>query len=401
MNDLIRNNKKASNKRILQTSQNQKNNNDIVASNKVEESFDRACNQNQHCNQQPAYNQPCNCINECHDNHHHNDCCGCSTNCCSNNDECTENCFANPCGEQCGYPLSPAKFNTSQASMYPIETNRVYDTMMFRVFTDGKTPGGSDLGFNYTLGELCGPLPCSATTNVTIEKVCINYDDITIIPGTTSLEQLDIEPICDCSSQNCQSIFEYNVCGQLNKCCNSKCMGQNVAFKEKGLQVVVSGLEIELTGKFGCSEFTAVATPQSANSCESNVVFYFNTLSGDIVVPSNGKSFVLREEFQTQLTVDCICKGVITQSTVNNQPYYSLSIPNGIDLICCLQNVVSVLMEEQIVVLGAPTAIQPRLIDTFGSVCDFSQFEENSKAITNNNNYNHHHNHNNNNHCDC
>ena len=31
-----------------------------------------------------------------------------------------------------------------------------------------------------------------ATTNVTIEKVCINYDDITIIPGTTSLEQLDI-----------------------------------------------------------------------------------------------------------------------------------------------------------------------------------------------------------------
>jgi hypothetical protein len=75
MNDLIRNNKKASNKRILQTSQNQKNNNDIVASNKVEESFDRACNQNQHCNQQPAYNQPCNCINECHDNHNHNDCC--------------------------------------------------------------------------------------------------------------------------------------------------------------------------------------------------------------------------------------------------------------------------------------------------------------------------------------
>ena len=94
-------------------------------------------------------------------------------------------------------------------------------------------------------------------------------------------------------------------------------MGQNVAFKEKGLQVVVSGLEIELTGKFGCSEFTAVATPQSANSCESNVVFYFNTLSGDIVVPSNGKSFVLREEFQTQLTVDCIGKGVITQLAVN------------------------------------------------------------------------------------
>ena len=58
-------------------------------------------------------------------------------------------------------------------------------------------------------------------------------------------------------------------------------------------------------------------------------------------------------------------------------------------------------MEEQIVVLGAPTAIQPRLIDTFGSVCEFSQFEENNKAITNNNNYNHHHNHNNNNHCDC
>ena len=39
MNDLIRNNKKASNKRILQNSQNQKSNNDIVASNKGEDKF--------------------------------------------------------------------------------------------------------------------------------------------------------------------------------------------------------------------------------------------------------------------------------------------------------------------------------------------------------------------------
>lgn len=383
MNDLVRNNKKVVNKRVFQTSQNQNNKKNTIVSSQAEEELERGCCQKAPvCKPQP---NPCNCNDDCCNEHHN---CGCNIDCCDccdccdcNDDDCTENCFPNPCGDECGYPLKPAKFTTSQAVLYPIETNRVYDTMMFRVFTDGKLEGGSDLEFNYTLGDLCGPLPCSTTTNVTIEKVCINYDSVTINPGTTSLEQLDLELIDNPGNAKCQSVFEYDVCGQLNKCCNKKCMGQNVAFKQKGLQVLVSGLEIELTGKFGCSEFTATATPDySSQSGNKYVVFYFNTLSGDIVVPANGKPFVLREAFQTQLTVDCIGKGIITQSTVNNQPYYTLNIPNGIDLVCCLQNVVSVLMEEQIVVLGGPNVIEPRLVDTFGSVCDFSQFSNNCKV---------------------
>lgn len=385
MQDLVKNNKKAANKRVFQTSQNQSNKKNTTVSTQVEEELDRGCCQQQPvCKPQPQPKpNPCNCIDDCCEHHHHHNPCGCNIDCCDCNDDCTENCFPNPCGDECGCPLKPAKFTTSQATMYPIETNRVYDTMMFRLFTDGKDSSGEDLNFNYTLGDLCGPLPCGTTTNVTIEKVCINYDNVTIVPGTTSLEELDVNPINNSGNQNCQSIFEYNVCGQLNKCCNKKCMGQNIAFKEKGLKVIVYGLEIELTGRFGCSEFTATATPKSSCQLGSKTttcaVFYFNTLSGDIVVPANGKPFVLREAFQTQLTVDCIGKGIITQTTVNNQPYYALSIPNGIDLVCCLQNVVSVLMEEQIVVLGGPTTIEPRLVDTFGSVCDFSQFSDNCK----------------------
>ncbi|MCG4734880.1 hypothetical protein L0M92_14845, partial [Casaltella massiliensis] len=77
------------------------------------------------------------------------------------------------------------------------------------------------------------------------------------------------------------------------------------------------------------------------------------------------RGFTLRQDFQTQLTVDCIGKAIITQHIVNNKPCYELQIPNGIDLVLCLQNIVSVLIEEQIVVLGGPTRIKPRLVDTF------------------------------------
>ncbi|MGL5751439.1 MAG: exosporium morphogenetic protein CdeC [Paraclostridium sp.] len=380
MNDLMRA-KKVVSKRVLKTPQNQSQaNKNNRAMNQLEEELDRACNKHKDthnsCNHEqhhsekcekhkPEYSCSCDCYcDDCCCNNHHCEC---------EQDDCTDNCFQNPCGDECAYPLQPAKFTTCQATMYPIETNRVYDTIMFRVFTDGKSSDGSDLEFKYSLVDLKGPLPVSPQTNVTIEKVCINYGSIKVCPGITSLEDLVIEEV-DCGNDVCKSVFEYNVCGQINKCCNEKCMGQNIAFKEKGLKVLVSDLEIELTGKFGCSEFTAIATPKYGTHKHNCVAFFFNTLSGDIVVPANGNSFRLREVFKTQLTVDCIGKGIITQTSSNNQTCYQLCIPNGIDLVCCLQNVVSVLMEEQIVVLGGPTVIEPRLVDTFGSVCDFSQF---------------------------
>ena len=373
MKDLMRA-KKIVNKRVMHPNQNIDSGRSYIDTEEIEEEL-RSCKSNG-CKPQCHPYVNCDCNNEC----------GCNSGCCDCNDEdCTENCFPNPCPDECSHPLIPPKFSTSQAVLYPIETNRIYDTIMFRVFTDGKMANGEDLNFEYELGSLCGPLPNSTQTNATIEKVCINYTSIIINPGTTSLEDLSIEEI-NKYNKKCKTVFEYNVCGQLNRCCNDKCLGQNVMYKEKGLNVIVKDLEIELTGRFGCSEFTAIATPVSKchKGHDSNdVVFYFNTLSSDVVVPSDGRGFKLRQDFQTQLTVDCIGKAMITQEIVNNKPCYNLQIPNGIDLVLCLQNIVSVLIEEQIVVLGGPTKIKPRLVDTFGNVCDFSQFNGNCEKPNN------------------
>ncbi|MEG0180980.1 MAG: hypothetical protein RSC84_02400 [Peptostreptococcaceae bacterium] len=378
MKDLMRA-KKVVSKRVIKPTQNIENSSSYIDTNEIEDDLNRGCKPNgcnkPQCNPYIQCECECECKCDCNE-HQHN--CGGNTGCCNcKEDDCTENCFPNPCQEECSHPLTPPKFSISQAMLYPIETNRIYDTIMFRVFTDGKKLNGDDLNFKYELGNLCGPLPRTTQTNVTIEKVCINYSTIKINPGTTSLEQLKVEKV-DNKPEKCKSVFEYNVCGQLNRCCNEKCLGQNVAYKQKGLSVIVYDLEIELTGRFGCSEFTAIATPCSKcdSKCDDSncVVFYFNTLSSDLVVPADGRGFTLRQDFQTQLTVDCIGKGIITQEIVNNKPCYELEVPNGIDLVLCLQSVVSALIEEQIVVLGDPTRIKPRLVDTFGSVCDFSQF---------------------------
>lgn len=371
MKDLMRA-KKVVNKRVIQPNQNIDSGRSYIETNEIEEEL-RGCKPQCH-----PYIQ-CDCNNDCNnDCNHHNHNCGCNPGCCDCKDEedCTDNCFPNPCPEECAHPLVPPKFPISQAALFPIETNRIFDTIMFRVFTDGKMANGEDLNFDYELGSLRGPLPNATQTNATIEKVCINYSSIKINPGTTSLENLSIDK-ANKHGRRCETIFEYDVCGQLNRCCNEKCLGQNVVYKQKGLNVIVKDLEIELIGRFGCSEFTAIAKPveKCHKGDESNeVVFFFNTLSSDIVVPADGRGFTLRQDFQTQLTVDCIGKAIITQHIVNNKPCFELEIPNGIDLVLCLQNIVSVLIEEQIVVLGGPTRIKPRLVDTFGNVCDFSQF---------------------------
>ena len=64
----------------------------------------------------------------------------------------------------------------------------------------------------------------------------------------------------------------------------------------------------------------------------------------------------------------------------------------------CLQSVVSTLINEQIVVLGAPNPIQPRIVDTFNKVCDFRSCGERSNTASMENNQNNHHN---NSGCNC
>jgi hypothetical protein len=104
-------------------------------------------------------------------------------------------------------------------------------------------------------------------------------------------------------------------------------------------------------------------------------------------VPSDGRSVTLRQNYLTNLTVDCIGKALLKYvETDCCECYYDLCIPNDIDLICCLQLTVSTLINEQIVVLGSTDPIQPRVVDTFSKVCDFSTCPGDTEAANNNNN---------------
>ncbi len=77
------------------------------------------------------------------------------------------------------------------------------------------------------------------------------------------------------------------------------------------------------------------------------------------------------------LSVDCIGKALLCVVDHSDcECFFNLDIPNGIDVILCLQEVVSILRSEQIVVLASPTAVQPRVVDTFANVCDFNQCGE-------------------------
>jgi hypothetical protein len=63
--------------------------------------------------------------------------------------------------------------------------------------------------------------------------------------------------------------------------------------------------------------------------------------------------------------------------------YYCLNIPGGIDVILCLQEVVSLLVNEQLVVLASPAGIEPRVVDSFSNVCDFTQCSDNATQPAN------------------
>ncbi len=96
------------------------------------------------------------------------------------------------------------------------------------------------------------------------------------------------------------------------------------------------------------------------------VQFPFNTLAAALCLPASGRTVTLRQEYDVNLSVDCIGKALL--SVVDHSDcecFFNLDIPNGIDVILCLQEVVSILRSEQIVVLASPTAVQPRVVDTF------------------------------------
>lgn len=342
------------------------------------------------CNKPHKHDCDCGCNKP-----HHNECeCHCVCDCNSHKHDCepcdieAKTCFDNHCGPTCCNPIVPQNFNVACAIPFAIEANRVFDTMRFQTFTDGTDEHGGPVHFEVEVVEVRGPVPTGAQVGVTIEKICINYDDIFIDPGYTTLEDYEVVPLQHKHGENCQSNFEYAVCGVKNNECCKQGKGTSVSYKQRGLVVEVEGLVLELRGSCGCTEFVALAYPVSrrdSKKCrEERVRFVFNTLSAPICVPSNGRPFNLRQSYQTGLTVDCIGKSFLSCCCHEGERHYELDIPNGIDVICCLEEIVSVLIGEQIVVLGAPQAIEPRVVDTFSKVCDFSDCSVNTTKPANN-----------------
>ena len=347
----------------------------------------KGCNCNKHDDECEL---ECDCV--CKPKHNHNH---------KHDDECepceveSDECVDNVCGEECCNPLSSPKFSTANSVPLAIETNRVFDSIKFQVFTDADAPNGEDLFFEYEVVSVNGPIPRSGVVNVNIDKVCMNYTDVVIKPGTTTLEDHVVRPIkevekehyeqenlCpefgDIDGEFCKTSFEYNVCGNKNRECSDQGKGERSAYKEKGLKVIVKNLVLELRGTCGCTEVTVLAYPARRTSngdleLVNKVVFNFNTLAAPMCVPANGTSFTLRQNFQTALNVDCIGKTLLKLVDENCcECYYDFCIPNGIDLILCLEETVSILVSEQMVVLASPNAVDPRVVDTFAKVCDFT-----------------------------
>jgi hypothetical protein len=337
------------------------------------------CEKEEKCNH---HHNDCDC-DPCHKHNHHNDC-DCDP--CHNHNhhdcECepceieSEDCFPNKCGPECCHPITPKNFSPANTVPIAIETNRVFDTMRFQAFTDGSGPDGEPLFFETEVIEVNGPVPQGGPVNVTIEKICVNFREIEINPGCITLEDFEVEPLDTRSHRNCESSFEYAVCGEFKRECCRRGLGNSVAFKERGLNVKVRDLVLELKGKCGCTTFTALAFPAVKEcGCKRRVpfvVFNFNTFSAPLCLPADGRSLLLRQEFNTRLTVDCIGKSILKfEENEHCECFFDLIIPNDIDLILCLEETVSALISEQIVVLGSRTPIEPRLVDTFAKVCEF------------------------------
>ncbi|WP_027702509.1 hypothetical protein [Metaclostridioides mangenotii] len=336
------------------------------------------------CDCDPCHDHDDNC--KCHDHHDNCEChdrddnCGCHDNFDCDCDQCelkSNECFKNNCGPECCRPIRPKDFSPQNSIPIAIDTNRVFDTMRFQEFTDATGPNGEPLVFKTEVVEVNGHVPHGGPVSVTIEKICVSFDEIIINPGMTTLENFDLTPVESIPGRNCETIFDSDVCpDQINRECCRRGLGTTVAFKERGLSVEVHDLVLELRGKCGCTTFTALAFPAVCeNGCKRKVPFVqfnFNTLSAPICCPSDGRAFQLRQQFNTHLTVDCIGKSILKFDD-RDDCEFDLIIPNDIDLILCLEETVSTLITEQIVVLGSRNPLEPRLVDTFAKVCDFDQ----------------------------
>ena len=321
---------------------------------------------------------------------------------CKKHEECkecevvSEECSVNPCREECCNGIRPT-FSTRNASPVAIETNRIFDSIQFRAFTDAKGPNGQTLFFDFEVIEVRGNVPSRGLAKVVVDEVCMNFEELEITPGDVTVDDFTVTPVENNSP--CDTVFESIVCPRRNATCCAQNRGQNVLFRERGLTVRVEDLVLEIRGHCGCTKIVALAFPAvkrgNGQLCRvDSVEFNFNTLASNICVPSSGRSITLRQDYLTKLTVDCISNAFISaedcfdcdrnhDSNCNcdcdcdcrhdcdcDFDCFEFTIPSGIDLILCVEETVSALLGDQLVVL-AETSFRPRVVDTFANVCRF------------------------------
>ena len=343
------------------------------------------CAGNQSTNQNNNNNQKHDCHHDHHDHHEHHDYdeFECVCECKKSNNHCepceaeSDTCVANPCaGDQCCNGITPT-YSSKNASPVAIEAQRIYDAIKFQMFTDATGPNGETLYFDYDVVEIEGRIPVTGLANVTVDEVCMNYSSIEVVPGIPSIEDLQVMEVED--NAPCDTVFEYAVCPEKNATCCARNRGQSVSYKERGLTVIVNNLVLELRCHCGCTKIRAFAYPavqqMGGQLCRvDSVEFRYNTLAARMCIPSNGRSLTLRQDYQTSLTVDCISKAYISAQDCcgcDCDDCFELTIPSGIDLICCIEETVSILISDQVVVLAVSQGINPRVVDTFANVCSF------------------------------
>ena len=359
--------------------------------------FDRGCKCN---NDMESHKNKCNekHENKCNEKHEKHECeCHCE---CKKHEECkeceviSEECSVNPCREECCNGIRPT-FSTRNASPVAIETNRIFDSIQFRAFTDAKGPNGQTLFFDFEVIEVRGNVPSRGLAKVVVDEVCMNFEELEITPGDITVDDFIVTPVENNSP--CDTVFESIVCPRRNATCCAQNRGQNVLFRERGLTVRVEDLVLEIRGHCGCTKIVALAFPAvkrgNGQLCRvDSVEFNFNTLASNICVPSSGRSITLRQDYLTKLTVDCISNAFISAEDCfdcdrNHDSdcdcdcdcrhdcdcdfdCFEFTIPSGIDLILCIEETVSALLGDQLVVL-AETSFSPRVVDTFANVCKF------------------------------
>ena len=390
MQDLRKNKRKINNKQMCEISN--------IGEQEVRavEELDRGCK----CNNQNMEQQQKN--NKCHDKHEK---CELECHCeckkhekvekCEECEVISESCTVNPCREECCNGISPS-YSTRNASPIAIETNRIFDSIQFRTFTDATGPNGQTLFFDFDVVSVRGNVPSRGLAKVTVDEVCVNFSSIDITPGDITVDDFVVTPIENDSP--CDTVFESLVCPIRNATCCARNMGQNVLFRERGLNATVNDLVLEIRGHCGCTKIVALAYPAIRRSngqlCRvDSVEFRFNTLASNLCVPSSGRTVTLRQNYLNNLTVDCISNAFISAEDCNFDcngnirhdcdcdcdcdcdddfgcDCFDFTIPSGIDLILCIEETVSALIGDQVVVL-ADTGFEPRVVDTFANVCRF------------------------------